>query len=291
MPTIPLNTLNLDAIPTAEDESFEYKSSKTPLAKLKEKINRAASAFCNSGGGCFIAGVMGDGKPDGGIEQTVGRQSLRDWVDQAIASVSPVANYNVRLFDQIGPIGCLDTGKVILAISFPESHSAPHMADDKKYYIRAGAHSVPASSFIVESIWAHRSVSKPLLSHAIREKPGNVSVVQIGVVALNSSPAIDVEFQIDPLVGMLRHLEKYFPIRLPIVDQNTPFFVDCMMYHQIDSELPDEVAVRLKYRDINGREYSYKSTRPLKEAINPIRIGSDPLEKIARAIEKLAKSS
>ena len=50
-----------------------------------------------------------------------------------------------------------------------------------------------------------------------------------------------------------------------------------------------EVKVVLKYRDVAGNEYSYRSQRPLKEAIHPIRIGTDPAERIANAIEKLTK--
>ena len=289
MPLVPLNSLAIEAVPSSEDDAFEYKSSATPLPKLKEKISRAASAFANSGGGCFIAGVAGNGTPDGGLPALVGRQSLRDWVDQAVATVSPRVGYDVRLFEDNGGKGQLSSGNVILAITFFPSESAPHMAEDKKYYIRAGAHSVPASHFMVESLWARRGSSKPLLSHAVREKPGNPNVVQVGVVALNSAPAIDVEFQIEPLAGVLNGLEKYFPIRLPVVDRNTPFFLDVTLFHSFDEEVPVEVKVVLKYRDVAGNEYSYRSQRPLKEAIHPIRIGTDPAERIANAIEKLTK--
>ena len=289
MPFVPLNTLAIEAVPSSEDDAFEYKSSATPFPNLKDKISRAASAFANSGGGCFIAGVAGNGTPDGGLPALVGRQSLRDWVDQAVATVSPRVGYDVRLFEDNGRKGQLTSGNVILAITFFPSESAPHMAEDKKYYIRAGAHSVPASHFMVESLWARRGSSKPLLSHAVRERPGNSNVVQVGVIALNSAPAIDVEFQIEPLAGVLNGLEEYFPIRLPVVDRNTPFFLDFILFHRFDAEVPVEVKVVLKYRDLAGNEYSYRSQRPLKEAIHPIRIGTDPTERIARAIENLTR--
>jgi hypothetical protein len=165
------------------------------------------------------------------------------------------------------------------------------MAADNKYYIRAGAHCVPASQFIVESLWSRRGVLKPLLTHAVREKPGNPDVVQIGIVALNSSPAIDVEFTIEPLIGLLKGLAKHFPIRLPVVDRNTPFFLDATLFHRFDEEVPSDVAVALKYRDVAGNEYSYRSQRPLKEAINPIRIGTDPAERIAMANNQKPRNS
>ena len=83
---------SLATIPTAEDDLFEYKSSLTGDAKLAEKISAAASGFWNSGGGFFVAGVDGAGNPDGGIAQTVGRQSRRDWVDQHLARIEPRGN-------------------------------------------------------------------------------------------------------------------------------------------------------------------------------------------------------
>lgn len=287
MPNIPLSSFSIDSLPAAEDDLFEYKSSATSMPNLKDKISRAASAFCNSGGGYFVTGVKGDGTPDGGISKTVGRQPLRDWVDQAIAPVTPPVKYEVRQFDDNVGKGTLDKDKVILVVSFPESHSAPHMADDKKYYIRAGAHSVPAAHFIVESLWARRGSAKPLLSHAIREKPGSKGIIQVGIVALNSAPALDVEFRIEPMVGLLGGLAGHFPIRLPVVDQNTPFFLDATYFQNYQNEFPDNVVVRLKYHDVGGHEYDYCSSRPLAEAVSPVRMGGDPFDRIVNAIEKL----
>ena len=230
MPTIPLDTLQIDNLPSKEDGSFEYKCSQTKFDTLKSKIIKAASAFGNSGGGCFFAGVTNEGVPDGGIESKVGRQSLEDWIDAALRLVTPAAKYDIKVYDTSTIPNRITHGKVILGISFAESSLAPHMADDNKYYIRAGAHSLPASSFIVESLWARRSQSKPMLSYVVRSKPGNPIVVQVGVIALNSAPAIDVEFTLDPLQGHLRHLSMHFPVRIPVVDQNTPFYLDCTFF-------------------------------------------------------------
>lgn len=47
-------------LPSEETDIYEYKSSKVPLDQLKNKISKAASAFWNSGGGIFIAGVNGE---------------------------------------------------------------------------------------------------------------------------------------------------------------------------------------------------------------------------------------
>jgi len=281
MPLISLDLLNISALPSAEDDAFEYKSSATPFVTLQNKIVRAMSAFGNSGGGCFVAGVADDGTPDGGLEQLVGKQSLRDWTDQAIMRVSPPIAYEVRFFDKTTSAAKIDTDKVVMAISVAPSDAAPHMADDKKYYIRAGAHTVPASHFIVEALWARRSFSKPMLTHTVREKPGNPDVIQVGLVALTPAPALDVELQITPLLGMLKSLERFFPIRLPVVDRSNPFFLDATLHYNFHEEFPDNVVLACKYRDIAGNQFVYKSSRPLKEAVSPIQLGPDHLERIA----------
>jgi hypothetical protein len=163
------------------------------------------------------------------------------------------------------------------------------MAEEaKKYYIRAGAHSSPAGNFIVESLLARRGSLRPLLSHAVRTKPGNTEVIQVGVVALNSSPAVDVEFLLDPWIGLLKDHVPVPTIRLPIVDLNTPFFIDTTVAGRFDIDLPNNIAVLLKYHDVAGNEYEYRSQRPLREAITPITLGIDPVIRIAQAIEKLS---
>lgn len=73
-----LDTRDLCSLPSAEDDRHEYKSSLTKDADLAGKIARAASGFWNSGGGLFVAGMDGEGQPDGGVSLTVGRQARRN---------------------------------------------------------------------------------------------------------------------------------------------------------------------------------------------------------------------
>lgn len=85
MSLIDLATISPANFPVDEDDVFEFKSSATPQNELKKKLDRAASGFSNSGGGCFIYGVDGNGNADGGVDPTVGKQDIRDWLDQIIA--------------------------------------------------------------------------------------------------------------------------------------------------------------------------------------------------------------
>lgn len=97
IPTFFRDEEDLREIPTSETDLFEFKSSKIRLDNLKNKISIAASSFWNSGGGFFIAGVNDDGEIDGGIDKYKGRQSIRDWVDNAIKLTQPTGEYSVNI--------------------------------------------------------------------------------------------------------------------------------------------------------------------------------------------------
>ncbi len=292
MPNVNLDTLILDALPPSEDDSFEYKSSKIQPNELAKKISCAASGFANSGGGCFVAGVGENGIADGGIPLQIGRRDIRDWIDTAIAKVSPpIANpgsYQIRVFQESVERGHLNPNHAVVAISFASSDAAPHMADDKKYYLRAGASTVPASAFIVEALWARRSTQKPILSHTVRSKPGNPETVQIGVIALNSATAVNVSFNIENIGGTLLRLVEFFSIVIPFVNTATPHFMDAALYHSVREDLPDDSSVVLSYYDLAGKHYSYRSSTKLRTKLKPIQLGADSQQRTAIAIEKIA---
>jgi predicted HTH transcriptional regulator len=205
-PTKPNDILELEDLdlseflPSAEDDRHEYKSSAIKNDKeLGDKIAKAASGFWNSGGGLFVVGVDGNGQPDGGISLNVGRQSRRDWIDQAISQVMPKSCYVIHSIENSSGCMNIEQGKAVFLIGFGESEIGPHMANDHRYYIRAGAHTEPASHFIVEAIHARRGLRTPLLSHLVRRKPGNSRVIQLGIVVLNAAAAINVSIKIDAL--------------------------------------------------------------------------------------------
>ena len=289
MPKIDLKNISLSLLPTSEDDVYEFKSSQTSINELGKKLCRAASGFANSGGGCFLYGLDDDGNVDGGVSPKVGRQDLRDWIDQIVSSVSPVPEYEVRIFDNSEGRGTLGPGKVVAAASIYPSELGPHQASDHKYYIRAGAHTVSANHVIVEALWARRYMRKPILVHALRAKPGASQVVQIGVVSATDTPALNVEITLSPLNGALRRMEKYLPIKLPVVDQSNPFYLDGGIMHMADDELADDVKLTVKYEDYAGNVYHYKNEHPLLQSLSPHTIGSNATEKMAKALGNLEK--
>ncbi len=174
---------DLSCLPSEETETIEYKSSRTSPKDLAVKIGRAVSGFANSGGGIFVAGVdEKTASADGGldIDNYKGRQSLAEWIDQAVCEVKPTPKYHVELVRCSGDKGTIDNGKAVVVLYIEESEYPPHMAPDHRYYIRAGRNTVSATHFIVESLVAKRHQMKPRLTHLVRSKPDDDEAVQIG---------------------------------------------------------------------------------------------------------------
>lgn len=285
-----LQQLDIANLPAAEDERTEFKSSKTAPEALKEKLARAASAFWNSGGGLFVAGVNDQGKPDGGLLPSVGRTSIRDWIDQVVNRVSPVGSYGIRLFRHSHSSGLdIDAGKCVIAIEFFNSDRPPHMAPDHKYYIRAGAHTESASHFIVEALWARRRMQRPQLAHAMRTKPEASDIIQLSIVALNDEPAVSVTVSLDPLPELWKDSVDVFPLRLPVLDKTTPFHLDVTTFVLAETRLGPSVRLRVEYDDVAGNHYEYTAILDVR-SIAPWTLGTPASERSAKALESVEKS-
>jgi len=252
-----LSSFDLIELPAAENDEFEYKSSAAPLSEVRKKMACAGSAFANSGGGHFVVGVDDKGNADGGVPPRIGRQSLRDWTDQALHNVEPPPKYDIKLVNDSSGRGTIKRGNVVLVVRVRQSHVGPHMAPDNKYYIRAGAHTVPARHFIVEAIWAKRHLSKPRLTHRVRQQPENEDVIQLGLVALTDSPAIDDQLTVTALGEEVpRYLKTYdapgYSMRIPVIDRSHPFFFDVALWSDIDRKTVPDIQLSATYEDLAG---------------------------------------
>src|SRR4028118_1647125 len=147
----------------------------------------------------------------------------------------------------------IEPGKGVFLIGFGESEIGPHMANDHRYYIRAGAHTVPANHFIVEAIHARRGLRTPLLSHLVRRKPGNSGVIQLGIIVLNAAAAINVSLKIDALPKIFTPaLEEELSLQIPIISEQFPLFFDIYQISINDQELPP-LEINLTYSDMANR--------------------------------------
>lgn len=63
-----------------------------------------------------------------------------------------MGKYWIREIGPSLPNSPIQPRNIVLVIGFEESSNAPHMAYDGTYRVRAGAHSEPASHFLVEAI-------------------------------------------------------------------------------------------------------------------------------------------
>jgi hypothetical protein len=307
---INLETFSLNQLPETEDDFFEFKSSLTALDEAGElkknfknelikKLTCAVSGFANSGGGCFVGGVGRNGNADNGLPLKIGEHNLRehnlrDWVDQIIHQVEPVPQYEIKLIQDSEGRGIIKPDSAVLIVAVHESYVGPHMAPDNRYYIRAGAHTVSAKHFIVDAIWAKRHFSKPRLTHLFRLKPDQQAsgTIQLGILAITSSPAVDVKITLSPFPELIKNRFNFFPIHLfplnlPVIDQNNPFFFDVGIVSKEHFE--DDIYFEIDYCDLAGNTYNYK-TKLVVEGLLPRILGKDNLAKIVTNLELINKS-
>lgn len=290
MSKIDLEAFDLTQLPTTEDDNFEFKSSATSWDDLKKKLSCAVSGFANSGGGCFVAGVDPSGNADGGFSLKKGRQDLRDWADQIVNEVEPSPEYEIKLIQDPMGRGTIQPSSAVLLVAIHESYAGPHMAPDKHYYIRAGAHTVKAKHFIVDAIWAKRHFSKPRLTHLFRLKPEKEQAVQLGILALTDAPAVDVTITILPLPQLMQNHEKLFPLRVSVIDRNNPFFFDVTTYFQAKDQFGNDVYLEVEYYDLAANRYTYKTPIEVTGSLPPISMGNDNTQKMVRALGSIEKT-
>lgn len=253
---------NLFELPTGETDDYEFKSSliresASYRSELQDKIQKAASAFWNTGGGILLVGLDDNGQIDGGIPEMMGKQKLRDWVDVIVSGVTPIGPYTVRTIKREQATSSIEIDCCVLVVAFGESFDLPHMAPDHRYYVRAGAHSNPASHYLVEAIRARRGLRRPLLRAMLRENPQKIGIIELVVLTVNDLPALNVLVNFEPVPT---HLKEQFPERLPlivpIIDRTNPFRIDIATYHRLTHWLGEEpFYVTLGYEGVRGTRY------------------------------------
>ncbi len=281
---------DVQALTNGETDEYEFKSSRIHLNDLTKEIQVAASAFWNSGGGVLIVGVDDSGNIDGGIDDVVGRQRLRDWVDRVISHVEPDGPYLVKLIYCDSDASPIEPDKCVLVVAYGESNNAPHMAPDKRYYVRAGSHSDPAGHFLVEAIRARRRLQKPVLRGLLRSNRHNARVIELVVLALNDTPALDVRLTFADLPQPMRdQFQGRLPLYIPVIDLEHPFTMDASWFGlQGDGFSGHTVQLHLAYQDLAGRQYN--DTQILDPNRNIAPLGpSDEADSTRHTLQVLSK--
>lgn len=276
-----INAISLDSLPATESDDLEYKSSLIDDKKLKRELQNAASAFWNSGGGVFLAGVDKTGGVDGGIPRNFGRQSLEDWLAQVVSAVNPQGTYSFRLFETPSHTN-IQPGKCVLALAFAASTAIPHQSADNRYYIRAGAHTVPAPHFIVEALYAKRHFLSPKLIHLIRINQNTTvsDFLHVEVIAATDGVALDVEIDFDPRPN---DHGLSFPLVAPIIDREHPF----AFRFEVQRQPVFESRIRINYRDFANAVYSYEKPIDISQCLSPWHRDFGELGRISEELHEL----
>jgi hypothetical protein len=155
---------DVDDLPAGEHDDFDRKSGRL-LGNQDEffnKVAKALSAFANSGGGSLILGVTDNGTPDG-LQATVGRTLVREWLEQKVPTLLdyPLSDFRVHLVER-GKASRIPSDKEVIVIDVGDSAAAPHQSKrDKCYYRREAGHSVPAPHFYLELL--RQRLTSPVL--------------------------------------------------------------------------------------------------------------------------------
>jgi hypothetical protein len=278
---------DLALLPPQESGQLEYKSSLTKDDDLGNKISVAASAFWNSGGGIFVAGVNEKtGKIDGGITASVGRQKRRDWVDQQINKTQPLGKYWVNLIplDPNSPL--INPNHIVLVIGFEESTVVPHMAYNNRYYIRTGVHSDSASHFLVEALRARRVVQTPIMRALLRPSKHKPDVIELEIAVLNESVALNAIVLFRPLPKVLaEYFSDRFPLHIPVIDRQHSFSLDLYAWGLRPEMFGEEpIEMQVTYEDFLGRTFEFNQTIDVRNSIAPMLLENTELEALEKSL-------
>lgn len=158
-----------------EDNRFERKSSGIDTwtdDKLREELAKQLSAFANTGGGSLILGADDEtGVIDGGLRLIrKGRQTTKEWLEDVIPLATEREIVGFRVIDLLRSTESshIHPDKAVFIIEIPDSETAPHQsALDRRYYVRLGSKSLPASHRMVEDI-RNRAIHPKIALEAAR---------------------------------------------------------------------------------------------------------------------------
>lgn len=117
-------------------------------------LSKQISAFANATGGRLFIGLDDDGRIDGGVPVDLKRGGVRAWLEDVIpASVEPtLRGFNVYEVPPSGPGSAIHPGHAVFVVDIPASRDAPHMSQDRRYYLRIAGKSRPMSNVHVQDI-------------------------------------------------------------------------------------------------------------------------------------------
>jgi hypothetical protein len=106
---------------------------------------------------------------------------------------------------------------------------------------------------------------------------------------LATAPALDVEISLSPLGELLAGLSEYFPLRIPVIDSEHPFFFDVSTWTMVKERFGENVEPSVTFKDLAGNCYTYTATLEIERSFGTMHIGSDPREEMAKSLQSIEK--
>jgi len=138
----------------AEHQGLEYKSD---FPRDNFKLEKSMVAFANSNEGYIIIGIISDKKTNQPISITgiKAKEGLIEKVaDIAHSRPTPPVDVHTNVID------IPNTNRVVVVIRVPLSFTDPHMASDKRYYVRQGPQSIPAPHSTVSRLFKMKELMR-----------------------------------------------------------------------------------------------------------------------------------
>ncbi|MCC7303482.1 MAG: ATP-binding protein [Bacteroidia bacterium] len=219
-----------------ESLHLDYKASgslQNTDAKKKE-IAKDVSAFANSDGGIIIYGITEENHVPISYSFIDGHQITKEWLENVIHS-----NISKRIEKlSIIPIRYEgDISKTIYVIKIPSNSSAPHMANDSRYYRRYNFQSVPLEEYEVRNLYFKREKTVlQLADPVISIQVGSTSGGKISDLTLkmnfhieNVGNAIENQYKLEVALPRLVYIYgrtvNYDPLRASFVREENDYSI------------------------------------------------------------------
>ena len=113
-----------------------------------DNLSKQVSAFANAAGGHLFLGIDDQGRVDGGVPRDLRPSGTREWLEDLILQlVDPhLKACNVYEVLASGPTSPILPGRAVYVLEIPQSDAAPHMARDRRYYLRIAGRSRPMAN-------------------------------------------------------------------------------------------------------------------------------------------------
>lgn len=153
----PWSEQRLLALEPHEHDYQEFKGSawawEQGAARLRgdflDNLSKQVSAFANAAGGHLFLGLDDQGRIDGGVPRDLRPCGTREWLEDLIPQlVDPHLKacnvYEVPADDETR--SAILPGRAVYVLEIPQSDAAPHMARDRRYYLRIAGRSRPMAN-------------------------------------------------------------------------------------------------------------------------------------------------